>query len=137
MLSLAEIVTALSGVCAEEQDWGLEVHVESTVRLTYHMYAANIGKTNWRDRSDQTCGQWHQNVLQIIARTRRDTSCLNPGNWDMIFLLQQTFSAVLWFSIPGTLHTGTSHADLEAIVKKSHYIMAWGGKGIIHCKIKS
>lgn len=76
----------------------------------------------------QTCGKWHQNVSQRFARTRRVTFCLNPGNWDMIFLLQQTLSAVLWSPIPGTLHTGTSQADLEAIVKKSLYIMAWRGE---------
>lgn len=98
--------------------------MDSTVRQTRRMFAANIGKTKWRERPDQTCGQWHQNVLQRFARTRRHTSCLNPGNWDMIFLLQQTLSAVLWFSIPGTLHTGTSQADLEVLVKKSLYSMA-------------
>lgn len=102
--------------------------MDSTVRRTRRMFAANIGKTKWRERPDQTCGQWHQNVLQRFARTRRDTSCLNPGNWDMIFLLQQTLSAVLWFSIPGTLHTGTSQADLEVLVKKSLYSMAWKKK---------
>jgi len=42
----------------------------------------------------------------------------------MIFLLQQTLSDVLRFSVPATLHTGTSQADLEAIVKR---IPLWYG----------
>lgn len=59
-----------------------------------------------------------------LPSTGRDTSCLNPGNLDMIFLLQQTLSAVLWFSVPATRHTGTSQADLEAIIKR---ISLWYG----------
>lgn len=88
------------------------------------MFAANIRKPNSGERSDQTCGQWHQNVLQRFASTGRETSCLNPGNWDMIFLVQQTLSAVLQFSVPATLHTGTSQDDLEAIVER---ISLWYG----------
>lgn len=50
MLQWAEMVTAPGGVCREEQDWGLEVHMDSTVAWTYHtLTAANFGKTNlWK-----------------------------------------------------------------------------------------
>lgn len=97
------------------------------------MFAASARKPNSGDRSDQTYGQWNQNVLQRFESSRRDTSYFNPGNWDMIFLLKQTLSVLLWFSVPAILHTGTSQADLEATVKRIS--LRYGlkkKKGIIH-----